>query len=66
MPGDDTCQRLITPFDTTGTPYRLIDHYPDGTTEPVSARRGHPTPRPRSGGRCAAGHESPWIRGSLP
>ncbi|ADB31106.1 YbaK/prolyl-tRNA synthetase associated region [Kribbella flavida DSM 17836] len=42
MPGDDTYQRLIALFDTTQTPYRLIDHAPDGTTESVSALRGHP------------------------
>lgn len=42
MPHSDTYQRLITLFDTTRTPYRLIDHAPDGTTESVSALRGHP------------------------
>ncbi|MFD7708572.1 YbaK/EbsC family protein [Streptomyces sp. NPDC059785] len=54
MPGDDSSQdiqqdshqdtyeRLITLLDSTGTPYRLIDHEPDGTTESVSALRGNP------------------------
>ncbi|MFI1330589.1 YbaK/EbsC family protein [Streptomyces sp. NPDC020845] len=42
MPYPDTYQRLIALFDTTQTPYRLIDHEPDGTTESVSALRGHP------------------------
>lgn len=42
MSGHDTYQRLITLLDTTQTPYRLIDHEPDGTTDSVSALRGHP------------------------
>ncbi|MER7756867.1 YbaK/EbsC family protein [Kitasatospora sp. NPDC097643] len=42
MPHPDTYQRLIALFDSTRTPYRLIDHEPDGTTESVSALRGHP------------------------
>ncbi|WP_431040785.1 YbaK/EbsC family protein [Streptomyces sp. P1-3] len=42
MPGNDTYQRLITLLDATQTPYRLIDHEPDGTTDSVSALRGHP------------------------
>ncbi|WP_431775581.1 YbaK/EbsC family protein [Streptomyces cucumeris] len=42
MPGHDTYQRLITLLDTTRTPYRLIDHEPEGTTDSVSALRGHP------------------------
>ncbi|MGW8888523.1 YbaK/EbsC family protein [Streptomyces sp. NPDC055749] len=42
MPDIDTYQRLIDLFDTTRTPYRLIDHKPDGTTDSVSALRGHP------------------------
>ncbi|WP_432012215.1 YbaK/EbsC family protein [Streptomyces cucumeris] len=42
MPGHDTHQRLITLLDTTRTPYRLIDHEPEGTTDSVSALRGHP------------------------
>ncbi|MEU2561901.1 YbaK/EbsC family protein [Streptomyces longispororuber] len=42
MPVNDTYQRLIDLFDTTGTPYRLIDHEPDGTTDSVSVLRGHP------------------------
>ncbi|MER5728319.1 YbaK/EbsC family protein [Streptomyces sp. NPDC002138] len=42
MPEHDTYQRLITLFDTTGTPYRLIDHAPEGATESVCALRGHP------------------------
>ncbi|GHE38267.1 hypothetical protein GCM10018785_04880 [Streptomyces longispororuber] len=42
MSDHDTYQRLITLLDTTRTPYRLIDHEPDGTTDSVSALRGHP------------------------
>jgi Ala-tRNA(Pro) deacylase len=42
MPYPDTYQRLMTLLDTTATPYRLIDHEPEGTTETVSALRGHP------------------------
>ncbi|MCO6011747.1 hypothetical protein NE236_43055 [Actinoallomurus purpureus] len=42
MPHPDTYQRLIALSDTAQTPYRLIDHEPDGTTESVSALRGHP------------------------
>ncbi|MFI5689066.1 YbaK/EbsC family protein [Streptomyces sp. NPDC051636] len=42
MPDNDTYQRLITLLDTTQTPYQLIDHEPDGTTDSVSALRGHP------------------------
>ncbi|MER7792147.1 YbaK/EbsC family protein [Streptomyces sp. NPDC097640] len=42
MPDHDTYQRLITLLDTTRTPYRLIDHEPDGTTDSVSTLRGHP------------------------
>ncbi|WP_151481831.1 YbaK/EbsC family protein [Streptomyces albicerus] len=39
----DTYERLITLLDTSTVPYRLIDHEPEGTTEKVSALRGHPT-----------------------
>lgn len=42
MPDHDTYHHLITLLDTTATPYRLIDHDPEGTTETVSALRGHP------------------------
>jgi Ala-tRNA(Pro) deacylase len=42
MPADDTYQRLIDLLDSSRTPYRLIDHEPDGTTDSVSALRGHP------------------------
>ncbi|GII81427.1 hypothetical protein Sru01_64090 [Sphaerisporangium rufum] len=42
MPGHDTYHRLITLLDTTATPYRLIEHEPEGGTEAVSALRGHP------------------------
>jgi Ala-tRNA(Pro) deacylase len=42
VPDNDTYQRLITLLDTTQTRYRLIDHEPDGTTDSVSALRGHP------------------------
>ncbi|GAA3078390.1 Ala-tRNA(Pro) deacylase [Kribbella aluminosa] len=36
----DTYDRLITLLEDV--PYKLIDHAPDGTTETVSALRGHP------------------------
>jgi Ala-tRNA(Pro) deacylase len=36
----DTYARLIALLE--GVPYKLIDHAPDGTTETVSALRGHP------------------------
>ncbi|MFC4467740.1 YbaK/EbsC family protein [Streptomyces xiangluensis] len=39
----DTYQRLITLLDTSSVAYELIDHEPEGTTEAVSALRGHPT-----------------------
>lgn len=44
MPGTDTdtYQRLIDLFESTDTPYRLIDHAAEGSTESVSALRGHP------------------------
>ncbi|MFE0761541.1 YbaK/EbsC family protein [Streptomyces smyrnaeus] len=42
MSHDDTYHRLISLLDDTATPYRLIDHVPEGTTEAVSALRGHP------------------------
>ncbi|MEU2428725.1 YbaK/EbsC family protein [Streptomyces sp. NPDC007861] len=38
-----TYERLIDLLDSTATPYRLIDHEPEGSTEAVSALRGHPT-----------------------
>ena len=40
MPELDTYHRLIELLE--GVPYKLIDHAPDGTTESVSALRGHP------------------------
>jgi len=40
MPDLDTYHRLIDLL--AGVPYKLIDHAPDGTTESVSALRGHP------------------------
>ncbi|MGI5350608.1 YbaK/EbsC family protein [Streptomyces sp. CA-250714] len=42
MPYDDTYSRLIALLDDSATPYRLIDHLPEGSTETVSALRGHP------------------------
>ena len=42
MPHPDTYQRLIALLDSTQTPYLLIDHDSDRTTESVSALRGHP------------------------
>ncbi|MGP3992106.1 YbaK/EbsC family protein [Streptomyces sp. 3N207] len=42
MSHDDTYRRLISLLDDTATPYRLIDHVPEGTTGTVSALRGHP------------------------
>ncbi|MEO3751199.1 YbaK/EbsC family protein [Streptomyces sp. B6B3] len=37
-----TYRRLIALLDEATVAYRLIDHEPDGTTETVSALRGHP------------------------
>ncbi|OAR25845.1 hypothetical protein A8W25_09940 [Streptomyces sp. ERV7] len=42
MPDNGTYQRLINLLDSTATGYKLIDHEPEGTTETVSALRGHP------------------------
>lgn len=42
MSDHDTYQRLIQLLDSTATVYKLIDHEPEGTTETVSALRGHP------------------------
>ncbi|WP_329395133.1 YbaK/EbsC family protein [Streptomyces melanogenes] len=42
MSDHDTYQRLIHLLDSTATVYKLIDHEPEGTTETVSALRGHP------------------------
>ncbi len=42
MPDHATYERLIALLTETATDYRLIDHAPDGTTETVSALRGHP------------------------
>ncbi len=42
MPGHDTYQRLISLLDTSRVDYDLIDHAPEGTTDAVSALRGHP------------------------
>lgn len=38
----DIYNRLITLLDDSATPYRLIDHEPEGVTDKVSALRGHP------------------------
>jgi Ala-tRNA(Pro) deacylase len=37
----DTYERLISLLDASSTDYELIDHEPEGTTEAVSALRGH-------------------------
>ncbi|WP_406303535.1 YbaK/prolyl-tRNA synthetase associated domain-containing protein [Streptomyces sp. NBC_00885] len=42
MPDNSTYERLISLLDNTATAYKLIDHEPEGTTESVSALRGHP------------------------
>lgn len=42
MSGHDSYQRLIDLLERTATPYRLIDHAPEGATGAVSALRGHP------------------------
>ncbi|WP_328671753.1 YbaK/prolyl-tRNA synthetase associated domain-containing protein [Streptomyces sp. NBC_00322] len=42
MPDNSTYERLISLLDNTTTAYKLIDHEPEGTTETVSALRGHP------------------------
>lgn len=42
MPDDDTYRRLIGRLDSGRAQYRLIDHAPEGTTDVVSALRGHP------------------------
>jgi Ala-tRNA(Pro) deacylase len=42
MSDNETYDRLIDLLDGSGVGYRLIDHEPDGTTESVSALRGHP------------------------
>ncbi|WP_405745658.1 YbaK/EbsC family protein [Streptomyces canus] len=45
MPGDDaydTYDRLISLLDASSVDYTLIDHAPEGTTDAVSALRGHP------------------------
>lgn len=39
----DTHDSLISLLDSSCVGYRLIDHEPEGTTEAVSALRGHPT-----------------------
>jgi len=39
---NDTYARLIALLDAHGAAYRLIDHPPEGQTDRVSARRGHP------------------------
>ena len=38
---EDTYTRLIALLNQSGTPYRLIDHAPEGRTELVSAMRGN-------------------------
>jgi Ala-tRNA(Pro) deacylase len=42
MAGHSTYERLIGLLDSAGTPYKLLDHAPEGGTEAVSALRGHP------------------------
>ncbi|MFJ8025130.1 YbaK/EbsC family protein [Streptomyces sp. NPDC096311] len=42
MPDNGTYERLISLLDSTATSYELMDHEPEGTTETVSALRGHP------------------------
>ncbi|WP_405600827.1 YbaK/prolyl-tRNA synthetase associated domain-containing protein [Streptomyces sp. NBC_01410] len=42
MPDNGTYERLISLLHSTATAYKLIDHEPEGTTETVSALRGHP------------------------
>ncbi|MFK8908258.1 YbaK/EbsC family protein [Streptomyces sp. YS-3] len=42
MSDSGTYQRLIDLLDSTATVYKIIDHKPEGTTETVSALRGHP------------------------
>ncbi|MGW1074903.1 YbaK/EbsC family protein [Streptomyces sp. NPDC002537] len=37
-----TYQRLVSLLDSTATAYELMDHEPEGSTEAVSALRGHP------------------------
>ncbi|MGY6026174.1 YbaK/EbsC family protein [Streptomyces spinosirectus] len=42
MPDHGTYDRLISLLDSSSVDYKLIDHEPEGTTEAVSALRGHP------------------------
>jgi Ala-tRNA(Pro) deacylase len=42
MPDHGTYDRLISLLDSSSVDYKLIDHQPEGTTEAVSALRGHP------------------------
>ncbi|MEV6551127.1 YbaK/EbsC family protein [Streptomyces sp. NPDC051597] len=42
MSDSGTYQRLIELLDSTATVYKVMDHEPEGTTETVSALRGHP------------------------
>ena len=44
-----TYEQLIGLLDGAGVGYKLIDHAPDGTTETVSALRGHPVSQ---GAKC--------------
>ncbi|MFF0266185.1 YbaK/EbsC family protein [Kribbella sp. NPDC004536] len=44
-----TYEELIGLLDDAGVAYKLIDHAPDGTTETVSALRGHPVAQ---GAKC--------------
>jgi Ala-tRNA(Pro) deacylase len=43
MSDNATYDRLISQLDVSGVDYRLIDHESEGTTEIVSALRGHPS-----------------------
>ncbi|MFG2786428.1 YbaK/EbsC family protein [Streptomyces sp. NPDC048419] len=42
MPDHGTYDRLISLLDSSSVDHKLIDHEPEGTTEAVSALRGHP------------------------
>lgn len=45
----DAYERLVELLDHEGATYRLLDHDPEGRTEPVSKMRGHP---PREAAKC--------------
>ena len=54
MSDDATYDRLISQLDVSGVDYRLIDHESEGTTEIVSALRGHPSVQVAKCGSCDA------------